>query len=283
MKRILMSAGVFLLLAACTGQLKETGVEAKQTIPALQEGDVMAGVNLTVAEGKRLIAKGIANLPQVKERLKSGTIVITTGSTNTYVAEELIGLAEPHGSFVIGYITPRGKGIPRDYKNTKDIVIINGEWVDTDFAEVLRKADENVIVFKGANILNYEKKQSAVYFTSEDGGPARMVNETRAQLIIPIGLEKEIFGDLNDYAQLLDSKNERLSSLPRLWIHKRGEIFTEIEAIKAIASVNVVPYAAGGIAGREGGVSFAVYGKREEVQKVLDFVATIQGEAPFIE
>lgn len=34
--------------------------------------DVFAGVNLTVSEGKRLIAKGIMAMPSVKEKLEKG-------------------------------------------------------------------------------------------------------------------------------------------------------------------------------------------------------------------
>jgi hypothetical protein len=271
------------LLMACAGQEKGATMEAEQSLPKIEEGDIVASVNLTVAEGKRLIAKGIANHPQVKERMKKGTIVILTGSTNTYIAEELVNLSEPRGSFVLGYITPNGApNFKEGISSTKDITIIDGEWVDAPYEEALKKARKGDIVFKGANMLNYEKKQTALCIGSADGGPARRARETNADLFIPVGLEKETSGDLSVFVDLLTNKPEGVSA-PRIWLHPSDAvIYTEIEAIKTVADVNVIPFAIGGIAGREGGVSLAIYGKKDEVQKALDLVASAQGEAPFV-
>jgi len=283
MRKILLLMSAVVLLMACTKQEKEITVDAGQCYPKIEEGDIVASVNLTVAEGKRLIAKGIANHPQVKERMKKGTIVILTGSTNTYVAEELVNLSDPRGSFVLGYITPHGapnfkEGVP----STKDITIIDGEWVDVPYEEALEKATKGDIVFKGANMLNYEKQQTALCIGSHDGGPARRARETEADLFIPIGLEKETSGDLSVFVDVLTNKPEDVSA-PRIWLHPSdATIYTEIEAIKTVASVNVIPFAVGGIVGREGGVSLAIYGKKDEVQKALDLVASAQGEAPFV-
>ena len=290
MKKIFIMASVTALFA-CSGQVNNqvenseiTEELADSALYEVQEGDVMAGVNLTVAEGKRLIAKGLANHPMVQEALKEGTIVITTGSTNTYVAEELANLSEPHGSFIIGYITPRGRaslteGLPK----TQDITLVNGKRVDMHYEVALERANKLDIVFKGANMLNYEKKQAAVCIGSHDGGPSGRVRETQAHLIIPIGLEKQTFGDLYEYEKLSQNRPEQTKGVPDIWVHPAdAEIFTEIEAIKTVASVTIVPFASGGIAGREGGISLAIYGQEGEVQKALDFVATVQGEAPFV-
>ena len=285
MNKTFLLIGAMILLGACAEQKENTTIEVEQSLPKIEEGNVVANVNLTVAEGKRLIAKGIANHPQVKERMKKGTIVILTGSTNTYIAEELVNLSEPHGSFVLGYITP-AKGTPNFKEGvtpTKDITIIDGEWVDVPYEEALKNAKKGDIVFKGANMMNYEKKQTALCIGSTDGGPARRVRETEADLFIPIGLEKETSGDLSVFVDLLTNKPENVSA-PRIWLHPSDAIiYTEIEAIKTVASVNVIPFAVGGIAGREGGISLAIYGQQEEVQKALDIVASVQGEPSFIE
>ena len=54
----------------------------------VSDNDVFLDVNLTVSESKRLIAKGIINMPLVKDKLQKGMIIITKGSTNSYIAEE---------------------------------------------------------------------------------------------------------------------------------------------------------------------------------------------------
>ena len=45
---------------------------------------------LTPAAGKRLIAKGVTALPAVRAALLQGTVVIVAGTTNGYVAEEVL-------------------------------------------------------------------------------------------------------------------------------------------------------------------------------------------------
>ena len=50
----------------------------------------MFQVTITPAAGKRLIAKAITQHADVKKVLSSGTVVIIAGTTNGYVAEEII-------------------------------------------------------------------------------------------------------------------------------------------------------------------------------------------------
>lgn len=291
MKKAFVLVGAVILMASCAQENKESKimeqVKLNQTVTPVAEGDVIAGINLTVAEGKKLIAKGIANHPAVKAKLEKGRVIITGGSTNTYIAEELSVLNAPRGSFIIGNITPQGTpGVNEGLDRTPNIILVDGKKVDVDFEEALKQTEEGDIVLKGANMLNYEKQQAAVCIGAPDGGTTKRIRtattgEGKAKLIVPIGLEKQVYGDLNDYEQVAAVKNEQLAYIPRVWVHKNAEIFTEIEAIKTFASVNIVPFAAGGLAGREGGISLIVYGSKEEVQKALDLVASVQGEAAF--
>jgi hypothetical protein len=56
-----------------------------------EEQLVQAEVVLTVAEGKRLIAKAVAQMPILRRAMEEGTVIIAKGTTNTYVAEEIQG------------------------------------------------------------------------------------------------------------------------------------------------------------------------------------------------
>ena len=58
---------------------------------------------------------------------------------------------------------------------------------------------------------------------------------------------------------------------------------TEIEALELLAGVQVFQAAAGGIGGAEGASRLICRGTREQVQKALEIVGSIQGEPPFIE
>jgi len=248
--------------------------------------DVLAQVNLTVAEGKRLIAEGIANDEAVRERLASGMIIITRGTTNTYIAERLAGLTAPHGSFMTGHIIPEGS--PRiERERIDEIVLINGVVVPMPYEEALQKMAPGDIVFKGANLLNYCKNQAAVNIGAPDGGTtARLrpfVGEGKGRLIVPVGLEKDCSWDLTALEAAYDGKNTREGSVPRLWVHKDARIYTEIEALRTLAGVEAFPIASGGIFGREGGISLVVAGTADQIEKALAAVAAVHGEKPFIE
>ena len=293
MNRLFLFMTVAVLLGACANKGGKNSITIGISVKndnslKIKEGDVMAGVNLTVAESKRLIAKGIANHPQVKKKLTKGMVIITSGTTNTYIAEELANLDAPRGSFMTGNITPKHIGnVAEGLTRVPNIVLIDGQKADISFDDALEQISEGDIIFKGANLLNYEEKQVAVCIGAATGGTTSRIRpfttEGKGRLIVPVGLEKQVYGNLNDYEKLFENEVEKLSNVPRVWVHHNAEIFTEIEAIKALADVNIAPFAAGGIAGSEGGISLAIYGSKENVQKVLDIISEIQGEEPFIQ
>ena len=64
-------------------------------------------VALTVSEGKRLIAKGIAEYHPVIEALRDGWVAVAKGSTNGYVVEELTGKEIDKRKYMTGTWCPR--------------------------------------------------------------------------------------------------------------------------------------------------------------------------------
>ena len=53
-------------------------------------------VTLKPAESKRLIAKAVAVLPEIKAVLQKGTLIINWGTTNAFVVEEILKKPIPH-------------------------------------------------------------------------------------------------------------------------------------------------------------------------------------------
>lgn len=273
-------------MTSCT---QKTEKEVVKTTPKeiVSKDDVFAGINLTVSEGKRLIAKGIMAMPSVKEKLKKGMIIVTKGTTNTYIAEEMLNKTIEHGSFVIGHFAPEGHTpVNADKKQIQEVILKDGKLLDITFDDALKMLEPDDIVMKGANLLNYSMKQAAVCIGAPTGGTTYKlipyVGEGKAELIIPIGLEKETTADLGVLESSLNAGNERLNPVPRLYMFRTGMVFTEIEAINQFADVKVFPYGVGGVAGREGGISLVIAGKKSEVDKVLNIVKTVQGEKPFM-
>ncbi len=255
------------------------------------EGTVQAQVILTVSEGKRLIAKGVAHMPIIQKAMKEGVIIIARGTTNTYVAEELTGQKIPHGAYVIGWTGPaRNSKEIKTKEKVDDIVLVNGKvqpGVSIDDALKAIKAGD--VVIKGANALDREHKTAGVLI---GGGPnstsgtsgkfMSVVVARKAHLIIPAGLEKQVAGDVVDIANKMREPLESLNEIPSMFL-LTGHIMTEIEALELLTGCTVFQAAAGGISGAEGGARLICRGTREQVQKALSLAESIQGEPPFVE
>ncbi len=247
-----------------------------------------AWISLTVAESKRLIAKGLVNYPQVMERLNRGYVIVTKGTTNTYLAEELINVSLAPGEFVLGHILPEQSGIALDRSDPRrELVLKNGVIQDIPFSDALEDANEGDIVFKGANIINHQMGQAGVLIGSPTGGTTGVIvpkiEKKNLRLIIPVGLEKESTQDIDRLGDVTRVPHSTIGrNMPYIWSIK-GELFTELEAIRQFADVDVVHLASGGIGGAEGAVTLCIRGSRDEVEKALAVVRSIQGEPPYLE
>lgn len=273
-----------ILFCSCTQQAKEEKEVTETTVQKMY--DIISTARLTVSESKRLIAKGIAANKEVQDRLKNGIVIITLGTTNTYIAEELANLEAPRGSFVTGRIYPGWKeDFAKGLKRHPEIVLIKGEVTDISYTDALARMNANDIVLKGANMVNYTKRQAAVCVGAPDDGTVgklrKYTDQGKGRWIVPIGLEKETTQDLFEMQQLVNGSTRRDKGTVLLNT-TQGNIYTEIEAIKEFADVDVFVTAKGGIDGAEGGVSLIICGNKQEVDKAKDIVKQVSGEPAFI-
>lgn len=252
---------------------------------------VQAQVILTVSEGKRLIAKAVTQLPAVKKAMQDGMIIIGRGTTNTYVAEELTGQKIRHGAYVVGWTGPAKGGKQIDSKDrAPDIILLKGKvQPDLTMDDALKQLKAGDVVIKGANALDREHKTAGVLIGS---GPEATCGTTgkimplivarKAHLIIPIGLEKQVDGNVVDIATKMREPVESLNEIPSMFL-LNGQIITEIEALELLTGVAVFQAASGGVGGAEGSARLICRGARGQVQCALDLINTIQGEPPFLE
>jgi hypothetical protein len=242
-------------------------------------------VVLTVAESKRLIARGVTALPEVKRAMKEGMVVIATGTTNGYVLEELLGKDIDKRRYRSGITTPRDPDrlMEPHGEPIRDIVFRNGRIVEEldryDAVDYMSRGD---IYIKGANALDYIGQIAGVLIGSPSGGTVGAVLGQiigkKIHLVIPIGLEKLVFEDLKDLHRITTDEDYEG---PGLWPIV-GTIITEIEALKILTGVDATLYAAGGIAGAEGSVRLIVMGEDEEVEAALEIVESIKGEPRYL-
>lgn len=240
---------------------------------------------LTVAESKRLIAKGVAALPEVQAAMKEGTVVVATGTTNAYVLEELWGKKIDKRAYRSGITTPQvpEKDPEPVADKIPDKVFINGEvakqYDRINIAPQMKKGD---IYIKGANVLNYYDDIAGILIGGKDGATigntiGHIIGK-QLKLIIPIGLEKLTYEDINEL-HLLAAEEDYEG--PRMW-PIIGTIITEIEALGILTGVEAYLYSAGGIAGAEGSVRILVMGTDEMVQETLELVNSIKGEPRYL-
>lgn len=253
----------------------------------------MAQVILTPAAGKRLIAKAIAEHPDVKSALFSGIVVIIAGTTNGYVAEEILALiGQSNGfdrkHFYRGIVLPPAQSIsergrrPDESEFLGDVVIAQGKWLKgKTIYDIIDEMKQGDIILKGANALDVLGKRAAVLIGHPEGGTAiaalKAVIGKRVRLIIPVGLEKRIFGNMDEIATRM---NDTATSGPRI-LPIPGEVFTEIDAISILSGVKCDLVAGGGVGGAEGAIWLNISGDEEKVKHIMEIINSIGNEPPF--
>ena len=255
---------------------------------------MMKQILLTVEMGKRLIGKALAAHPAVISALQKGTVVIVAGTTNSYVAEEILESIGQKDKFARRRFF-RGISLPPHYKTTDagrlagdnefpgDVVIRDGLWQEgktiNDVAAELKEGD---VIIKGANALDTVHKRAAILIGNLQGGTITValsaVVGRRVRLLIPIGLEKRIPGDLDEIANKVNTpgnKGFRLLPVP-------GEVLTEIEALKLLTGAKAEMIAAGGISGAEGSVWLNIEGSPEQIQQAEKLIQSAASEPQFM-
>ncbi len=269
------------VLAVCPAAARAEG-ESKAEKPVVQAHGVF-----TVAESKRLIAKAVAKMPIVEKALSDGTVIVCKGTTNTYVAEELLGKKIAHGAYVLGHVLPEksDKRLPK-VEPLGEVVIAKGKYrPEISLDEALKQLKPGDVVIKGGNALDYANQSVGVWTGSSTGGTTGKITPYikagKAHLVIPIGLEKLVAGKVEDIAAKTTEPVDKATPMPRMQILK-GEIVTEIEALKILADVDAFQASAGGIGGAEGAVWIVWRGPREKVEQARKIAESVRGEEAFI-
>jgi len=242
---------------------------------------------LTVSESKRLIAKGVAALPCIRRAMAKGYVAVGKGTTNAYVLEELLGKPVEKRGYVLGATIP-AKGAARASllpASIPEVVFQDGQVVDgLTLQAAIKEMGSGDVVIKGANALDYKHRTAAVLVQHPEGGTMGLIagrlHGRKMSLVIPVGLEKQVVGDMRAAEAALLAAGAEASTSPSLWT-MTGEIVTEIEALQALSGAQVMQIAAGGIGGAEGAVWLMATGTHDEVASAVAVVTDIQGEPPF--
>ena len=230
---------------------------------------------------KRLIAKGVARTPLVKDALAKGTVLITLGTTNAIVAEEILGRPIDRGAFAAGFIDDRWN-INARVGEVGEIVLREGIEVTVDSQELLDSLGAGDLIIKGGNAIDPWGVVGVLTGAASGGTVGRYLPLALARgvdVVIPIGLAKTIHSSITDLARELGSgKVDRCMGIPCGIFPLVGRVITEIDALETLFPVEVTQVANGGVGRGVGSVSLLITGEEAAVEKAFDLVSSLQGE-----
>lgn len=245
-----------------------------------QTGGIMA---FTPAESKRLIAKAVVAMPQVRAALEKGRVIVGAGTSDAYVAEEILGKPVPREFYTKGIIA---HGLLCSTKRSdrwiKPYVFVDGAPVDVDVNDALKDFDARDVFIKGANAIDPEGNAGVLLgglTGGTIGGSLGHLMGRGSHLIMPVGLEKLIPSVIAatrkcGVRRLKYPDGATVGFMPVVG----ATVVTEVEALRILAGVQATHVASGGVGGSEGSVVLVVEGPDERVREAFELWESIKGE-----
>lgn len=244
-----------------------------------------AFVVLTPYESRRLIAKAVAKLPAVINALKNGWVIIATGSSTGYVAEEILGEPMVKENFVSGHITAGETwGAPKNPDYIFPIVLQKGKRMGMIPEDALPEFTAEDVFIKGGNAIDSEYR-TAVFAGNDKGGTMGWsmgtIQARGSQLIMPVGLEKMIASvpeavKHSGIKRFAYGDGQKFGMVPVI----NATVITEIQAFAQLFGVEAYHAGGGGIDGAEGSVVIILEGPADKVAAAYEFAKSIKGEKP---
>lgn len=237
-------------------------------------------VTLTVEEGKEIISMGILKHPLLISAIRNNKILFKGGTTVSKITEKLAGVPLK----ICGRITKRGTVSSKyNTEGAHSIIYYKGKWkyVDETIVDDVLKFTDNDLIVCGAN--SFDNYGNAAIMTGDPGGGlvGRSLSSwytEGAKVIIPVGIEKMIPGNLNQIISKTGRKGKSLSwGMSVGLMPVTGEIFTEIEAIKMLADVDCFPIGAGGLKEAQGSTTLDIIASSNNVyEKIVDILKVVK-------
>jgi hypothetical protein len=243
---------------------------------------------LNVWESKAFIAKAIMNHPEIQKHLTTGTIAIGRGITNAFILREVLTLTGNSDfdidieNYVAGVIDGT-LWVSNPDTRTPEVVFRKGKPLFEPIVDSVESCD---LIIKGGNTLGTDWVAGVLVANPQGGtiGSVYSIALSRGiKILVPISIQKTIPFAITEITPELggQDKIDFARGLPvGLFPVIGGEIFSEIEAIYSIATVNVYPIAAGGVYDGAGSTVLEISGPSSEVQKVKTSFDEIKNTKP---
>ncbi|UCF90728.1 MAG: hypothetical protein JSW39_20940 [Desulfobacterales bacterium] len=243
-----------------------------------------AAFTLIPSESRRLIAKGVAQMEEVKRANERGYVILNGGTTNGYVAQELLGARDlAPEKFTAGTSTHRLLCVTdADKRSPFPIIFYKGEKSTKTLPEALADFHLETVLIKGANAID-AKGNVAVISSGFDGGTMGATLGTAVSqglnYIVPVGLEK-LVPSVEAACACTGAKtlDYSMGADFGMFLIPNAKVVTEIEALHILADVEAKHVASGGIGASAGAVVMVIEGSKANVAQAISIVEAIKGE-----
>ncbi|MCB2190037.1 MAG: hypothetical protein KQI62_00635 [Deltaproteobacteria bacterium] len=246
----------------------------------------------TPSLSRRLIAKGIASLPQVQKAFKSGKVLLSSGTTGAHIFVELTG-AWTGGALACGMISLKGTCVG---SAMSQILAKQGHaafWFFekgelkpvNDMDQALDSMGAEDVFIKGANALDNHGNVGVLLGVETGGLMGKSLGYVMARgihCLLPGGLEKTVMGSIMATAKEMGTRRvDYTTGMPVGLVPVAGARFCEIEALSQLTGVEVFHAASGGSAGAEGSVVLLTKGEREQVERTMELYKAMREDTRF--
>lgn len=246
-----------------------------------------AVATLTSSESRRLIAKAVVQMPEVRRAWEEAYLLLSDGTTNAFIAQELLQekSIQP-GAYTVGLST-NGLlcvNIPRNRSEHANVFYRGKPIYGKSFAEALSDYHPYTVVLKGANAIDPDGVVGIITTGFDGGTVPKIIGPVLSKglaLIVPVGLEKLVPSVPKAARAFNGAQNIDISmgASGGMFCLPNARPVTEIEAAQILFGVHAEVVCCGGIGGNQGAVTLAFEGEKTSIVRLVDFLeAEVKGE-----
>jgi hypothetical protein len=253
--------------------------------PHLRDDRFHALVMLLPRESKRLLARAVLQMPEVKRVMEDGWFVVSRGVTPAYIVEELTGQKGDKGNSTAGIVADGRLASVIEEDRLGPWVFKDGDLSEVPAPAALGQFRARDVSIKGANAVD-PNGNIAVLAADAGGGTVGGIWGTLtargSHWVAPVSLER-LIPDVIEAARVCGNHlwDLTMGQSAGLMPVVNAQVVTEIQALNILTGVTATHVASGGVAGSEGAVMLSLSGEESVVREAFELLEAIKGEEQF--
>jgi hypothetical protein len=253
--------------------------------PHLRDDRFHALVMLLPRESKRLLARAVLQMPEVKRVLEDGWFVVSRGVTPAYILEELTGQAADKGNSTAGIVTSGRLASVIEEDRLGPWVFKDGDLSETPAPQALGQFRARDVSIKGANAVDHNGNIGVLAADGAGGtvgGIWGTLTARGSHWLAPVSLER-LVPDVIEAARVCGNHlwDLTMGQAAGLMPIVNAQVVIEIQALEILTGVTATHVASGGVAGSEGAVILSLSGEESVVREAFALLEGIKGEEQF--